>query len=1027
MKKRNRNMSSSWFYEINGKRHGPISFRSLKVLAATNRLKPADLVWQDDTSTKCVASSIDGLFDELPQVEKRAPASLPPPQSSVTGGSGQISLVCSGCGFQFKVAEEFAGREGRCPIPTCGKTYTVPQPSAGILMSSAEKSAIDTPAPSESRLLKLAAGAAKRLMIVLKKAITLATKNVQLMNLAWSLNWADEAAGRKAHEHQVEEQLFSEIYGRIGVIDDGLATNRKVAPTPTKKSMIDTAKWMAFEVQKKAAVTVLLSKRKSCLRELGAKLRSNRESPDAQILHEELNYSRSIQSKFESLKEEIASLSRETPGLLKKVMVASALAGVLLIACFGYGFSLSTNPGGELQSQSLVDPTDSQSNNDGKGESEMAHTETSTNAPSLSAAGKHTGQIGIEVARKQGQIVIKSLILGSPAQAKGIQLGDRLLGIGRTRGAIIDTTGKTEEQVMNLLRGEAGQRVWLRYHPLYAADPAEVEIARRERYTETKALTINWRETGYSTILPREFIEQFPGSPRKYVYFDNMSRLLAFRDEIGDERIAVVTELLFPVVGGEKLDFRMFKNIDSPVATVERQSFPKFFERVVNNDPTKNKWVIMHVHLLRRVNFVEEIMFLDIQAPDCCRTLILDQIDIGQSQSLIDSTDLNPAPKGNEKVDHAAAVKDFDESIQLDPKDATTYTSRGIALVGKGDHNAAIKDFTEAIRRNPKDDTAYTFRGLAWGLKGDYDAAIKDYNEAIRLKPKDSPAYVGRGGAWNNKREFDAAIKDFTEAIRLDPKLAVAYSNRGLSWQSKGDFDACIKDCTDAIRIDPKLGAAYNNRGLSWLGKAEFATAIKDYSEAIRLDPKNAVAYGNRGEAWRSKGDFDAAIKDCTDAIRLDPKLAMAYSNRGFSWLSKADFDAAIKDCTEAIRLDPKLAMAYDNRGYAWLSKGNFDAAVKDFTEAIRINPKLASTYSNRGAAWFAKRDFDAAIKDCTEAIRLDPKLAMAYGNRGYAWLSKGNFDAAVKDFTEAIRLNPNEQEYKKSLESALKRKKERP
>src|SRR5262245_11947833 len=124
-------------------------------------------------------------------------------------------------------------------------------------------------------------------------------------------------------------------------------------------------------------------------------------------------------------------------------------------------------------------------------------------------------------------MVIKSLILGSPAQAEGLRLGARLIGVGRTQATLIDIASKKQEQDGNLLRGNAGETVWLRYQRGNAADPAEVEITRRERFDETKELSITWRKTDYSTVLPREFVEQFPGSSRKYAYFNNQSKLLA--------------------------------------------------------------------------------------------------------------------------------------------------------------------------------------------------------------------------------------------------------------------------------------------------------------------------------------------------------------------------------------------------------------------------------------------------------------------------------------------------------------------
>ena len=46
-----------------------------------------------------------------------------------------------------------------------------------------------------------------------------------------------------------------------------------------------------------------------------------------------------------------------------------------------------------------------------------------------------------------------------------------------------------------------------------------------------------------------------------------------------------------------------------------------------------------------------------------------------------------------------------------------------------------LKDCNEAIQRNPRDATAYCNRGNAWCLKGNFASAIRDYTEAIQLVP----------------------------------------------------------------------------------------------------------------------------------------------------------------------------------------------------------------------------------------------------------------------------------------------------
>src|SRR5262249_12709649 len=62
---------------------------------------------------------------------------------------------------------------------------------------------------------------------------------------------------------------------------------------------------------------------------------------------------------------------------------------------------------------------------------------------------------------------------------------------------------------------------------------------------------------------------------------------------------------------------------------------------------------------------------------------------------------------------------------------ATAYRYRGLAYRRTGDNDRAIRDYDEAIRLDPKNAVTYNIRGFAYHQKADYDRAIHDYDEAI--------------------------------------------------------------------------------------------------------------------------------------------------------------------------------------------------------------------------------------------------------------------------------------------------------
>jgi tetratricopeptide (TPR) repeat protein len=172
----------------------------------------------------------------------------------------------------------------------------------------------------------------------------------------------------------------------------------------------------------------------------------------------------------------------------------------------------------------------------------------------------------------------------------------------------------------------------------------------------------------------------------------------------------------------------------------------------------------------------------------------------------------------------------------------------------KGDFDGAIADYSRAIELDPRYALAWGSRGAARAKKEDWDGAIADYTRAIELDPTLASAWGCRGFAKASKRDWDGTIADLDRAIELDPKETSDWGNRGFAKASKGDYGGAIADYTRAIELAPTLAPAWGNRGYAKAYKGDVDGAIADMERCLELAPNDAQVPAVRAEVARLKG-----------------------------------------------------------------------------------------------------------------------------------------------------------------------------
>jgi tetratricopeptide (TPR) repeat protein len=125
------------------------------------------------------------------------------------------------------------------------------------------------------------------------------------------------------------------------------------------------------------------------------------------------------------------------------------------------------------------------------------------------------------------------------------------------------------------------------------------------------------------------------------------------------------------------------------------------------------------------------------------------------------------------------ALVALSRAIQFDPTLRGAFKSRILIYEKHSDWRAVIDDANKLIELTPKDATGYVSRGRAYLELGQYEPAIADFTKAISTDPSVLYGYRMRGRAYYFLNQFDNARADFEAALRIDAKDSdtISYMN----------------------------------------------------------------------------------------------------------------------------------------------------------------------------------------------------------------------------------------------------------
>ena len=380
-----------------------------------------------------------------------------------------------------------------------------------------------------------------------------------------------------------------------------------------------------------------------------------------------------------------------------------------------------------------------------------------------------------------------------------------------------------------------------------------------------------------------------------------------------------------------------------------------------------------------------------------------------------------------QRGNHASAIEQIDDALEIRPDVAEALNNRGIALRELKRLEDALASFDRAIALKPDHADAFNNRGITLKELGRLDDALASFDEAIVNRTGYAEAFNNRGNTLRELNRFDEARASYDRAIALKPRFAEAFYNRGRVLVAMKKIDEAVASYDRALALKPDYALALAertkasgltdtggnsaraliSRGNELLGSRRFAEALANFDQATALDGSNPDTFNARGIALKRLRRFEEALASYDKAIALRPGYAEAFNNRGNALKELKRVDEALVSFDHAIALNPRYVDSFINRGNALQELERLDEALASYDQAIVLKPVSHDALNNRGVTLKKLSRIDEALASYDQAIALKPNYFEAFNNRGVALKKAKRFDEALASFERAIDINP--------------------
>jgi eukaryotic-like serine/threonine-protein kinase len=211
------------------------------------------------------------------------------------------------------------------------------------------------------------------------------------------------------------------------------------------------------------------------------------------------------------------------------------------------------------------------------------------------------------------------------------------------------------------------------------------------------------------------------------------------------------------------------------------------------------------------------------------------------------------------------------------------------------DWAAAAREYERALQLDPNNSRTHVLYGLHFVTLGNIDEAMTHYQRAVQQDPLNLNAMSNLGASYMGARRYDQAIAELNKVLEIDPDYVGAHQFLSLVYEAQGKYELWLDEMektathskdADLLAVNKAARLEYARAGYRAANK-KIAEVLQEQAKRVYIDPVNiASAYAASGDkdkaffwlekAFAEKSDLIRILKTAQtfDSLRSDPRYA---------------------------------------------------------------------------------------------------------------------------------------------------------